>query len=442
MCVFHQESYINLLKLLIRSISVKANINKETTDILIITSPSFLRQIQKELKSFDLSIHYYLLDLHTLMESACCRLKIFRYDTIDKYQKILYLDTDVLVNSDVNTLFDIEISPEKLYALEEETIAHEFFGSQFFDFTKFNQTMPAFSSGVLYFMNSISIKKLFEDTNVHIANHLSEKKFVTACLEQPFLVYNSFIQEKYDNQLLKKYLEINPSIVTNKKIIYHFAGGPGNYSSKWDKMITFWEKMDRFIIDEIIKNQLSLVSKERLVNLYNQCSKYKNTSVSFVECGVAKGGCLAMMKYASGYKNKIFGFDSFEGMPTIVDKDLNYYNKTNPTEWIGVPLCNSITDVSNTFKHLNLTTDNVTLVKGFFNDTLNVIDNLDMIGKIGVLRLDGDWYESTKICLEKLYDKVINGGTIIIDDYGHFIGAKKQQTNLEKNIISYHRLLK
>lgn len=437
-CVFHQESYINLLKLLIRSIAVKANINKETTDILIITSPSFQPTIKKELESFDLSLHYYLLDLNTLMEAACCRLKIFQYDEIDKYQKILYLDTDVLINSDVNILFNIEISPEKLYALEEGTIDHELFGSQFFDFTKFNKTTPAFSSGVLYFMNSISMKNVFENTNIHIAKHLSEKKIVTASLEQPFLIYNSIIQEKCDNQFMKKYVEINPSIVSNNKIVYHFSGGPGDYSSKWDKMTMFWEKMDPSIIDKILKNQLSLVSKERLINLYNQCDKYKNTSLSFVECGIAKGGCLAIMKYASGHKNKIFGFDSFAEMPTIVSADINAYNKSPPQKWVGVPLCNGIADVTNTFKCLNLTMDNVTLVQGFFKDTLNMTDNLDAIGDIAVLRLDGDWYESTKICLEKLYDKVINGGTIIIDDYGHFIGAKKATDEFREkhNIIS------
>jgi hypothetical protein len=64
------------------------------------------------------------------------------------------------------------------------------------------------------------------------------------------------------------------------------------------------------------------------------------------------------------------------------------------------------------------------LVKGFFQDTLQIQENIDNIGEIAVLRLDGDWYESTKICLKKLYDKVIENGVIIIDDYGHFIGAK------------------
>jgi lipopolysaccharide biosynthesis glycosyltransferase len=249
MCVFHQQSYINLLKLLITSISVKGNINKETTDILIITSPTFYPIINKDLESFDLPLHYYILDLYTLMESSCCKLKIFQYDNIEKYTKILYLDTDVLINSDVNKLFNIEISSEKLHALEEGYIWHEFWGGQFFDFSKFNRNSLAFSAGVFYFMNSLSMKKLFEATNSHIENYLNRQNLPPVCLDQPFLIYNSFIQDKYDNQFMKQYLENNPGVVSNEKIIYHFPGGPGNYSSKWEKMTLFWEKMKLHIFD-------------------------------------------------------------------------------------------------------------------------------------------------------------------------------------------------
>ena len=104
------------------------------------------------------------------------------------------------------------------------------------------------------------------------------------------------------------------------------------------------------------------------------------------------------------------------------------YNKSCPLKdfgKVGDNLSGGIDNVYNTFNRLNLNMDNVTLIKGFFQDTLQVQENIANIGKIAILRLDGDWYESTKICLDKLYDNVIEGGIIIIDDYGHFIGAKK-----------------
>ena len=47
------------------------------------------------------------------------------------------------------------------------------------------------------------------------------------------------------------------------------------------------------------------------------------------------------------------------------------------------------------------------------------------MNKIAILRLDTDWYESTKHELETLYDRLAVGGILIIDDYGHWIGARK-----------------
>ena len=49
---------------------------------------------------------------------------------------------------------------------------------------------------------------------------------------------------------------------------------------------------------------------------------------------------------------------------------------------------------------------------------------VDRIGPIAVLRLDGDFYESTRFCLETLYDRVVPGGYVIIDDYGTFEGCR------------------
>ena len=194
------------------------------------------------------------------------------------------------------------------------------------------------------------------------------------------------------------------------------------------------------IINEIINNTLSMVSYDRLVNLHNHCLQFRNTDFSFVECGVAKGGCLAIMKSISK-NNKVFGFDSFEGMPMITEKDIGEYNKNDPINGYGKPgdnLSGGIDSVYTTFEKLNLTTINVTLIKGYFQKTLAVQETIDSIGKIAVLRLDSDWYESTKICLEKLYDNVIDGGVIIIDDYGYWVGAKRavDEFRQQRNIIS------
>jgi lipopolysaccharide biosynthesis glycosyltransferase len=384
MCVFHQQTYINLLKLLITSISVNGNINKDTTDILIITSPLFQPLIQKELEAFVLPIYYYIMDLNTLMESSCCKLKIFSYDQIDKYNKILYLDTDVLVNSDVNLLFTNEISSDKLYALEEGKIGHSFWGSQFFDFTKFNRNTSAFSAGVFYFMNSLSMKKLFEDTNTHIANYIGS---IPACLDQPFLVFNCFIQGKYNNEFMKKYLENNPTVV-NEKIIYHFPGGPGDYSSKWEKMTVFLEKMKSRIFE----------TRKDMLKYY--CEKLTSPP-KILEIGVFKGDFLEYLVQNCKFSS-IDAIDLFEGTTCSGDADGNnvvYHN-------VG----KSYLELLEKYKGMpNIKIHKSNSIRFLQNQEDNTYD---------IMYIDGDHsYNGVKQDLTNAFSKIKNGGYIIGHDY-------------------------
>lgn len=187
------------------------------------------------------------------------------------------------------------------------------------------------------------------------------------------------------------------------------------------------DELDYNLKDNLIQNLTSkgftMLSKERLNNLFNQCVKFRNNDVSFVECGIAKGGAVATMKFSSGEHNKVFGFDSFDVMPDLTNEDINVYNRDDPKKYAGVNLTSGIDAVYNTFNTCNLDTKNVEIVKGYFNDTLDSYK--DKIGPIGVLRIDCDWYEPSLKCLETLYDQVISGGVIINDDYGYWIGNKK-----------------
>ncbi len=61
-------------------------------------------------------------------------------------------------------------------------------------------------------------------------------------------------------------------------------------------------------------------------------------------------------------------------------------------------------------------------IKGWFSETLKDVTG---IGEIALLRLDGDWYESTMDCLVALFPKVIENGIIIIDDYYAWTGCSR-----------------
>ncbi|HXI69239.1 MAG TPA: TylF/MycF/NovP-related O-methyltransferase [Verrucomicrobiae bacterium] len=62
-------------------------------------------------------------------------------------------------------------------------------------------------------------------------------------------------------------------------------------------------------------------------------------------------------------------------------------------------------------------------LKGWFQETMP--KDSSQISQIAILRLDGDWYDSTRVCLEFLYDKVVPGGFVIIDNYGAYEGCRK-----------------
>lgn len=436
-CVFNQEKYVDMFLLLLESIFIYGNLD-ENTNILVYTSTPFMNRIKQSHLFNDEKIKFEINDTYNEIDKACkARLDLFNLPSTLNYNKILYLDTDILVKDDINKVFGV-CKEDILYTLEEGSIndtADHWGRTLFGDEVSNYNDKTAFTTGILLFNNCEKIKDLFQKIKEDIIkrNHPFH--------DQPHIVYNAFKYNLYNNKLLKTLAVNNDSNIHSDKVVHHFPGGPGVYEHKIDAMTIFLNNLKnqcKLFIEQLISNGFTLVSRERLENLYTQCKKFKETSYSFVECGVAKGGCLSMMKYAAGRDNKIFGFDSFEGMPDITKEDISDYNKSCPRAVVGVPICNGIGDVYNTFNNLNLNMDNVTLVKGFFQNTLHVQENIDKVGQIAVLRLDGDWYESTKTCLEKLYDKVIDGGIIIIDDYGHFIGAKTatDEFRMKYNIYS------
>lgn len=437
--VFNQEKYVDMFLLLLESIFTYGGLDCNI-HLLVYTSTPFMNQIKQSHLFDEETIKFEINDTYNNIDKSCkARLDLFKLPSIINYHKILYLDTDILVKDDINKVFNV-CEEDILYVLEEGTIIeHDHWGNTLFGNEVDNYTdKSGFTSGILLFNNCDPIKCLFQQINEDIIRR--PRHF--ACFDQPYIVYNAFKYNLYNNKILKSLVVNRDDNIHSDKVIHHFPGGPGIYQHKIDAMTTFLNNLKKRyqpFIEQILSNGVTLVSRERLETLFNQCSKFKNTSYSFVECGVAKGGCLSMMKFSSGKQNKIFGLDSFEGMPDITPEDIGDYNKSCPLTNFGKDnLSGGIDTVYNTFNKLNLNTDNVTLIKGFFKDTLHVQENINKIGKIAVLRLDSDWYESTKICLEQLYDNVIEGGIIIIDDYGHFIGAKRATDEFiaKKNIKS------
>lgn len=173
----------------------------------------------------------------------------------------------------------------------------------------------------------------------------------------------------------------------------------------------------------------SLDSYGALGNVYDLAKEAEEEKIkgAYVECGTWKGGCAAIMgamtkRFNSG--RTTWYFDSFEGMPEPTEKDARGRGKSGTVEDImGDKLKASVSDVEEiAYKILQLSPDKNIIVKGWFKDTLPV--KKQQIGSIAILRLDGDWYESTMTALTELYDQVVPGGYVIIDDYGSWEGCR------------------
>ena len=169
---------------------------------------------------------------------------------------------------------------------------------------------------------------------------------------------------------------------------------------------------------------------------------------AFVECGVWKGGSIGLMALVakdSGSYRKIVLFDSFEGLPQPTEADgpeaKRYAEGKAEGRLEAIDQCVGPLETVQElfFVKLGFPREQIDIRKGWFQDT--VPGSGDSIGPIAILRLDGDWYDSTRVCLEGLYDKVVPGGYVVLDDYGYWEGCRKAtdeffaKRNLELDLI-------
>ena len=177
-------------------------------------------------------------------------------------------------------------------------------------------------------------------------------------------------------------------------------------------------------------DQLTMLPSCRLTDLIERVDQVVHEGVegSFVECGTWRGGASFLMAKRlahHGLDRPVWMFDSFEGLPQPSDVDGPQAiawsrDVTSPTYYDN---CRADFDrIKSDALRLGLD-HRVRIVKGWFDQTLPA--SRDEIGKIALLRIDGDWYDSVMTSLETLYDIVSPGGVVIVDDYYDWDGASR-----------------
>lgn len=160
-----------------------------------------------------------------------------------------------------------------------------------------------------------------------------------------------------------------------------------------------------------------------------------NLAGAFVECGIWRGGAsLSMMltlKLQDVEDREFYLFDTFEGMTEASHVDIDpsgltatqLLKKTKKGNGNNIWCIAGLDDVKANLAASNYPEHLLRFIQGDVADTLDLEENLPK--EIALLRLDTDWYQSTRKELDILFPRLVKGGVCIIDDYGHWAGARK-----------------
>ena len=162
----------------------------------------------------------------------------------------------------------------------------------------------------------------------------------------------------------------------------------------------------------------TMIGLRRLENLEALIADLVRRGVpgDLVETGVWRGGASIFMrgvlKALGDSSRRVWACDSFAGLPKA-DPETYPVDAGDP-HWSFAELVASLDQVKANFARYGLLDEQVRFLEGWFRDTLPAAP----IERIGLLRLDGDMYESTHVALEALYPRVSPGGFVVVDDYG------------------------
>lgn len=188
----------------------------------------------------------------------------------------------------------------------------------------------------------------------------------------------------------------------------------------------------RAIID--FARPYTMTSPQRLAALIDAARHVAARGIAgdVVECGVWKGGSsIAAMRalLAAGDTTRDFYlYDTFEGMSEPTEHDREAGGGAAAADMLAVADKSEVVwafagldEVRANVARAGYPAERVHFVQGKVEDTIPAT----IPERIAILRLDTDWYESTAHELEHLYPRLVPGGVLIIDDYGHWEGARK-----------------
>lgn len=169
--------------------------------------------------------------------------------------------------------------------------------------------------------------------------------------------------------------------------------------------------------------EFTMISAEGYIECLRLARGVRQITGCVVECGVWRGGMIGGLVAQLGRERHYYLFDSFEGLPPARQIDgaaaMEWQQGVNSATFYDN--CSAREEFAERAMELAGAT-RFSVVKGWFEET---VPGFPLPEPIAFLHLDADWYDSTMVCLESLFDRVAPGGLIVLDDYFAWAGCSR-----------------
>jgi O-methyltransferase len=186
-------------------------------------------------------------------------------------------------------------------------------------------------------------------------------------------------------------------------------------------------------IRNVHSSSITFTSFESLSTLAICCKHINSAKIDgdFVEAGVWRGGSSIVAKRMLGENRTFHLFDTYNGMtaPSVKDARIEGGSPESTLQKWKESISGdssswdfaTLEEVKRNFSRFNLLDSSIRFIVG---DVRKTLLEKYIPEKIAVLRLDTDFYDSTLIEMQTLWPRLVSGGILILDDYGHWEGAK------------------
>lgn len=176
--------------------------------------------------------------------------------------------------------------------------------------------------------------------------------------------------------------------------------------ASWDDA-SLWEKVKPYTFH----------GEEKLANLRKLAIQVRNSGIEgdIVECGTFRGGSSAILGTTLSAEQHLWLYDSFQGMP-----DVSEHDGQDARQYVGQGIATE-QDVIEILSSLDIHGEKYTIRKGWFQETFQQ----QLPERVAFLHCDADWYDSVMLVLETFYPRVVEGGCIVLDDFGYWEGCRE-----------------